>query len=98
MENDNSLHIITNNIIWIPNKNKCLSIIEYFKNKIGKNGILFLQETHSTTGNEGKWKDKFSGPVFYSHGTSNCCGVLITFFGKIIYMLIVKLLTNSDEY
>ena len=29
-----------------------------------------------------KWKDEFSGPVFYSHSTSNSCGVLITLFGK----------------
>ena len=76
------LHIITNNIKVIQNKNKRLPIIEYFKNKIGKNGILFLQETHSTTSNEGKWKDEFSGLAFYSHGTSNSCGVLITFLGE----------------
>ena len=82
MENINSLHIITNNIKGIQNKNKRLSIVEYFKNKIGKNEILFLQETHSTTSDEGKWKDEFSGPVFYSHGTSNSCGVLITFLAK----------------
>ena len=82
MENDNSLHITTTNIKGIQNKNKLLSIIEYFKNKIGKNGILFLQQTHSTTNDEGKWKNEFSGPVFYSHGTSNSCGVLITFFGN----------------
>ena len=82
MENVNSLHIITNNIKGMQNKNKRLSIIEYFKNEIGKNGILFLQETHSTISDEGKWKDEFSAPAFYSNGTSNSCGVLITFFGK----------------
>ena len=59
-----------------------MSITEYFKNKIGKNGILFLQETHSTISDEGKWKGEFSGPIFYSHGISKSCGVLITFFGK----------------
>ena len=75
MENVNSLLIITNNIKGVQIKNRCLSIIEYFKNKIGKNGILFLQETHSTISDEGKWKDEFSGTVFYSHGTSNSCGV-----------------------
>ena len=75
MENVNSLHIITNNIKGMQNENKRLSIIEYVKNKIGKNGILFLQETHSTVSDEGKWKVEFSGPVFYSHGTSNSCGV-----------------------
>ena len=87
MENDNSLHIITNNSKWIHNKKKRLSIIEYFKDKIGKNGILFLQETHSTTNDEGNWKDKFSGPVFYLHVPCNSCGVLITFFGKMKYVL-----------
>ena len=76
------MQVNTNNIKGMQNKNKRLSIIEYFKNKIDKNGILFLQETHSTTNDEGKWKDEFSGPVFYSHGTSNSCGVLITFFGE----------------
>ena len=82
MENVNSLHIVTNNIKGIQNKSKRMSIIKYFKNKIGKNGILFLQETHSTISDEGKWKDKFNGPVFYSHVSSNSCGVLNTFFGK----------------
>ena len=54
MENVNSLHIVTNNIKGIQNKSKRMSIIKYFKNKIGKNGILFLQETHSTISDEGK--------------------------------------------
>ena len=49
---------MTNNIKGMQNKNKRLSIIEYFKNKIGNNGILFLQETHSTTSDEEKWKDE----------------------------------------
>ena len=82
MENVNNLYITTNNIKGIQNKNKRLPIIEYFRNKIGKNGILFLEETHSTTSDEGKQTDEFSGPVFYSHGTSTSCGVLTTFFGK----------------
>ena len=90
MENDNILHIITNNIKGIQNKNKHLSIIEYFKNKIGKNGILFLQETHSTTSDEEKWENEFSGPAFYS--------LVVYSLGKIKYVLLVKLLTNTDEY
>ena len=48
MENVNSFCIITNNIKGIKTENIGLSIIEYFKHKIGKNGILFLQETEST--------------------------------------------------
>ena len=68
----------------MQNKNKRLFIIEYFINKIGKNGILFLQERHSPTSDEGKWKDEFRGPVFYG-----LCSL-----GKKKYVLIVQLLTN----
>ena len=48
MENDNSLHVIANNIKGIQNKNKRLSINEYFKNKTGNNGILFLHGTSNS--------------------------------------------------
>ena len=40
MENVNNLHIISKNIKGMQNKNKRLSIIEYFKNNIGKNEIF----------------------------------------------------------
>ena len=55
-------------------------------------------------------KDKLSSPVFYSHGTSNCCGVLIIFFEKNeIYVnsqitdkrgpiLILHLMIGGSEY
>ena len=62
--------------------NKRLKLIKYFKDKIVSNGFLFLQETHSTVNDEIKWKDDFKGEVFYSHGKSNSCGVLICFIGS----------------
>ena len=41
-----SLHIITNNIKEIQNKNKRLSIIEYFKNKKKQEwNIIFIRKT-----------------------------------------------------
>ena len=48
MNNANCLTFITNNIKGIPNNSKQLSVVEYYKNKLGNNRILFLQETHST--------------------------------------------------
>ena len=70
MNNANCLTFITNNIKGIPNNSKQLSVVEYFKNKLGNNRILFLQETHSTLNDEIFWKNDFNVPVFYSHGTS----------------------------
>ena len=45
------------------------------RNKIYPNGILFLQETHSISNDEAK------GKIYYSHGKSNSCDVLIAFCG-----------------
>ena len=70
MNNTNCLTFITNNIKGIQNNSKRLSVVEYFKNKLGNNGILFLQETHSTFNDENIWKNDFNVPIFYSHDTS----------------------------
>ena len=56
MNNANCLTFITNNIKGIPNNSKQLSVVEYFKNKLGNNRILFLQETHSTLNDEIFWQ------------------------------------------
>ena len=83
INNVNCLTFITNNIKGIQNNSKRLSLVEYFKNKLGNNGILFLQETHSTFNDENIWKNEFNVPVFYSHGTSQSCDVLIAFLGNL---------------
>ena len=83
INNVNCLTFITNNIKGIQNNSKRLSVVEYFKNKLGNNGILFLQETHSTFNDENIWKNEFNVPVFYSHGTSQSCDVLIAFLGNL---------------
>ena len=41
--------------------------VQQFRNKLSKNRILFLQETHSIFNNENIWRDNFDGPVFYYH-------------------------------
>ena len=64
------LTFITNNVKGIQKNSKRLSVVEYFKNKLGNNGILFLQETHSTFNDENIWKNDFNVPIFYSHDTS----------------------------
>ena len=42
-------------------------------------GILFLQEIHSTESNEASWRNEFNVAFFFSHGSANSCGVLIGF-------------------
>ena len=44
--------------------------------------LFFLQETHSSIEDEKQWSDNFKGNIFYSHGTTNSCGVAIAFLGS----------------
>ena len=44
-----SLSFITNNVKEIQSYKKRLKLIQYFKEKIGSTGVLFLQETHSSS-------------------------------------------------
>ena len=40
--------------------------MQYFKDKLLPQGILFLQETHSTESNEASWRDEFNATLFFS--------------------------------
>ena len=76
-----SLSFDTNSVKGIQSSTKRLKLMQYFKGKIGSAGLLFLQETHSDSKVEQKWKADFKDPVFFSHGKLNSCGVLIGYFG-----------------
>ena len=73
---------ITNNVKGIQSFKKKLKLIQYFKDKIGSTGVLFLQETDFNSKIEQKWKEDFKGQVVFSHGKINSCGVLTAYFGK----------------
>ena len=39
--------------------------MQYFKDEIGSTGVLFLQEIHSDSDVEQKWREDFKGQVFF---------------------------------
>ena len=78
----------------IRSSEKRLKIFEYLKNNIHHNGFVFLQETHSLTQDEKKWKDDFKDPLLFWHGSTNSCGVAIGFCRLRSLHLIDK---KSDE-
>ena len=47
-----------------------------------------FQETHFSLNDEKQWKDQFNGPLFFSHGKTNSCGVATGFCGKNSFDLI----------
>ena len=87
-----------------------MKLIQNFKDKIGRTGALLLQETHSNSKIEQKWKEDFKGQVFFSHGKTNSCGVLIAYLGTETFfvnkqeidkegcILILDVSINDSEY
>ena len=93
-----SLSFITNNVKGIQSYKKRLKLTQYFKEKIGSTGVLFIQETHSSSKVEQKWKENFKGHVFFSHRKTNCCGVLVPTLEKKLLMLIKKQETDKEGH
>ena len=76
-----NLKILSNNANGLQSSKKRIKMFEYYKSKIGPNGIIFIQETHSAENVTKEWLDDFNGRLFFSHGKTNSCGVIIGFFG-----------------
>jgi len=91
--NNNKYCFVSNNVKGIKASAKRLKMFEYLNSKANKNGIIFLQETHSSIDDEKKWQDEFNGSLFYfSHGSYNSCGVAIGFWElNILNQLLLKL-------
>ena len=62
---NSNYNFISNNVKGIKGSEKRLKFFEYLRNNINNNGIVFLQETHSSLKDEQKWKDGFKGPLFF---------------------------------
>ena len=75
----NNLRFISNNAKGLQAISKRIKIFEYLKNYVTSNGVIFLQETHSSIKDEKLWNDEFEGQLFFSHGKTNSCGAAISF-------------------
>ena len=95
--NSNQINMISNNVNGIQSTKKRIKMIQYIKNKLLPHGILFLQETHSTESNEASWRDKFNASLFFSHGSSNSCGVLIGFLGQFNVNILNQMCDNKGR-
>ena len=86
--NTDHLNFISNNVKGLQGGVKRIIFFEYLKSKISYNGLVFLQETHSCSGDEKQWADEFKGKLFFSHGKTNSCGVAIGYYGVKPFTLI----------
>ena len=78
----NKLNFLSYNANGLGLSKKRIKVFEYLKKKISYNGIIFLQETHSSEDKSSEWKDNFAGKIFFSHRTTNSCGIMIGYHGN----------------
>jgi hypothetical protein len=75
------LNFYSYNVRGLRQASKRNKIFEYLNQNT--NGIIFLQECHSTPNDEITWKKHYNGKFYYSHGTSNARGTMIIIPDKI---------------
>ena len=73
---DDNLRFISNNVNGLRSTKKRIKMFNYLKSKIFNDGIIFLQETHSSESSQNEWYNDFQGETYFSHGTTNSCGVM----------------------
>ena len=77
-----NLTFFTNNIKGLQPSIKRIKLMEYFKIQLTHSGLLFSASNNSNVKNENSWTNDFNGWVFFSHGASNSCGILIAYLVK----------------
>ena len=83
LKNQLNFNFLSNNVKGLQSSKKQLKLFNFLKNEISPKGILFLQETYSSVETEKKWIDDFKDKIYYSHGKTNSCGVLIATYGNL---------------
>ena len=72
-------------------------MFEYFREKIVNNGVLFLQEAHSSHDTVINWLDDFMGELLLSNRTTNSSGVTIVYLGsKNLKLIEQKMMIKVD--
>ena len=71
------LDFLSSNVNGLKSSKKRIKVFQHLKQKISDNGIIFLQEAHTSEDTFTEWKNGFPGEIFFSHGLTNSWGVMI---------------------
>lgn len=98
---DSEINFVTNNVNGLStSRTKRIKHFLHLKNIIKNKGFIFLQETHSTITSAKAFKEDFGkdNEIFFSHGTSNSCGVAIGICGKFEYLIKNKITDERGRF
>ena len=68
--------LITDNVRRLRDFKKTRKLFNYLKKYSSSQGIIFLQETHSTKEVEKFWKAQWGSQIMFSHGSNDSRGVI----------------------
>ena len=83
-----NLILVSCNVNSLKLSKKRIKMFEYLNNKIYNDGIVILQETHSSENTESEWKNYFNGKLYFSHGTTS----------SRVRILIIEALINDTSF
>ena len=90
-----TFNMISLNVRGLNNLSKRKAVLRWLAK--GKYDIILLQETHSTLELERVWHDDWSGPIFFSHGTSSSKGCCILIRDTLDFKPISLLAANDGR-
>ena len=77
-----NLNVLSNNVNRLNSSKNQIKMFEYFRENIANNGILFLQETHSSHDTVINWHHDFKGKLFFFHMKPQFHAVMIGYLGS----------------
>ncbi|KAJ8033628.1 hypothetical protein HOLleu_23937 [Holothuria leucospilota] len=71
------LNLISYNARGLRQNKKRRRLFSYLHRR--KVDVIVLQETHSVSSDESFWTNEWGGTIYFSHGSSESCGVCVLF-------------------
>ena len=95
--NSDNLKFISNNVKGIQKSEKKIKIFEYLKNSISPNGLIFLQETHSSVDDKKRWCEELNGNLYFHHVKTHWRAVAIRYEGSKSFVLANQTADKNDH-
>lgn len=92
----NQLQITSLNVRGLGDKTKRRQLFHWLKQY--HEGVIFLQETHSTATTEQQWEKEWGSNIIFAHGTSSARGVAILFPQKYNVKVNSKISDKEGRY
>ena len=95
-KNLDNITLSTFNCNGLRNKNTRLKTFNWLRRNY--NGIILLQETHSTAADERRWRQEWRGPIYFSHCDHKSRGVAILLPRNINFKQKNTIADNNGRY